>query len=126
MEEEVIKVDILISEEGIIFIDNITADVEALDDCINNNSILMYCQSRAGYEIMFARYAAYLIKSGANVGLIHKKLDFISFLYQNQQNLTKEAVGSALKIIESASRLIGLSISDTYKLIVERLNYLKK
>lgn len=126
MEEEVIKVDILISEEGIIFIDNITADVEALDDCINNNSVLMYCQSREGYEKMFARYTAYLIKSGANIKLIHKKLDFISFLYQNQQNLTKEAVGSALKIIESASRLMGLSMSDTYKLIVERLNYLKK
>lgn len=126
MEEEVIKVDILISEEGIIFIDNITADVEALDECINNNSVLMYCQSREGYEIMFARYTAYLIKSGANIELIHKKLDFISFLFQNQQNLTKEAVGSALKIIESASRLLGLSMSDTYKLIVERLNYLKK
>lgn len=126
MEEEVIKVNILISEEGIIFIDNITADVEALDDCINNNSVLMYCQSTEGYENMFARYKAFLIKSGANIKLIHKKLDFISFLFQNQQNLTKEAVGSALKIIESASRLMGLSISDTYKLIVERLNYLKK
>lgn len=37
MEEEVLKVNILISEEGIIFIDNLTADVEALDECINNN-----------------------------------------------------------------------------------------
>lgn len=126
MEEEVIKVDILISEEGIIFIDNITSDVEALDECINNNSVLMYCESKEGYESMFARYKAYLIKSGANVKLIHKKLNFISFLYQNQHNLTKEAIGSVLKVIESASRLIGLSMSDTYKLIVERLNYLEK
>lgn len=126
MEEEVIKVDILISEEGIIIIDNITSDVEALDECINNNSVLMYCESREGYDNMMARYKAYLIKSGANVKLIHKKLDFISFLYQNQQKLAKEAVGSVLKIIESASRLIGLSMSETYKLIVERLNYLEK
>lgn len=125
MEEEVIKVDILISEEGIIFIDNITSDVEALDECINNNSVLMYCQSKEGYENMFARYKAYLIKSGANVKLIHKKLDFINFLYENQRSLTKEAVGCVLKIIESASRLIGLSMSETYKLIVERLNYLE-
>lgn len=125
MEEEVIKVDILISEEGIIFIDNITSDVEALDECINNNSVLMYCQSKEGYDNMFARYKAYLIKSGANVKLIHKKLDFIKFLYENQRSLTKEAVGSVLKIIESASRLIGLSMSETYKLIVERLNYLE-
>lgn len=125
MEEEVIKVDILISEEGIIFIDNITSDVEALDECINNNSVLMYCESKEGYDNMFARYKAYLIKSGANVKLIHKKLDFIKFLYENQRSLTKEAVGSVLKIIESASRLIGLSMSKTYKLIVERLNYLE-
>lgn len=125
MEEEVIKVDILISEEGIIFIDNITSDVEALDECINNNSVLMYCESKEGYDNMFALYKAYLIKSGANVKLIHKKLDFINFLYENQHNLTKEAVGSILKIIESASRLIGLSMSETYKLIVQRLNYLE-
>lgn len=125
MEEKVIKVDILISEEGIIFIDNITSDIEALDECINNNSVHMYCESKEGYDNMFARYKAYLIKSCANVKLIHKKLDFIKFLYENQRSLTKEAVESVLKIIESASRLIGLSMSETYKLIVERLNYLE-
>lgn len=125
MEEEVIKVDILISEEGIIFIDNITSDIEALDECINNNSVLMYCESKEGFNNMYIRYKAYLIKSGANEKVIHKKLDFINFLYQNQKNLTKEAVDSVLKVIESASRLIGLSMSETYKLIVERLNYLE-
>lgn len=125
MEEEVIKVDILISEEGIIFIDNITSDVEALDECIENNSVRMYCESKEGYDNMFARYKAFLIESTANVKLIHEKLDFINFLYQNQYNLTKEAVGSVLKVIRSASRLIGLSMSETYKLIVERLNYLE-
>lgn len=126
MEEEVLKVDILISEEGIIFIDNITADVEALDECINNNSVLMFCESEEGYNNMYNRYKAYLINSGANVKVIHKKLDFINFLYQNQQSLTKEAIGSVLKIIESAARLIGLSMSETYKLIIHRLNYLEK
>lgn len=125
MEEEVIKVDILISEEGVIYIDNITSDIEALDECINNNSVLMYCESKEGFDNMFNRYKAYLIKSGANVKVIHKKLDFINFLYQNQKNLSREAIGSVLKIIESASRLIGLSMSDTYKLIVKRLNYLE-
>lgn len=126
MEEEVLKVNILITEEGIIFIDNITADVEALDECINNNSVLMYCESEEGYNNMYSRYKAYLINSGTNDKIIHKKLDFINFLYQNQQSLTKEAIGSVLKVIESASRLIGLSMSETYKLIVERLNYLEK
>lgn len=125
MEEEVLKVNILISEEGIIFIDNITADVEALDECINNNSVLIFCESEEGYNNMYNRYKAFLVNSGTNDKIIHKKLYFINFLYQNQQSLTREAIGSVLKIIESASRLIGLSISETYKLIVERLNYLE-
>lgn len=125
MEEEVLKVNILISEEGIIFIDNLTADVEALDECINNNSVLMFCESEEGYVNMYNRYKAYLINGGTDVKVIHKKLDFINFLYQNQKSLTKEAIGSVLKIIESASRLIGLSIVETYKLIVERLKYLE-
>lgn len=125
MEEEVLKVNILISEEGIIFIDNLTADVEALDECINNNSVLMYCESEEGYVNMYNRYKAYLINGDTDVKVIHKKLDFINFLYQNQKSLTREAIGSVLKIIESASRLIGLSMADTYKLIVKRLNYLE-
>lgn len=125
MEEEVLKVNIKISDEGIVFIDDITADMEALDECINNNSVMMYCQTEDGFRNMFDRYKAYLINCGTNIKVIHKKLDFINFLYQNQQSLTKEAIGSVLKIIESASRLIGLSMSETYKLIVKRLNYLE-
>lgn len=125
MEEEVLKVDIKISDEGIVFIDDITADMEALDESINNNSVMMYCQTEDGYRKMYDTYRTYLINSGENVKIIHKKLDFINFLYQNQQRLTREAIGSVLKIIESASRLIGLSMSETYKLIVERLNYLE-
>lgn len=85
----------------------------------------MFCESEEGYVNMYNRYKAYLINGGTDVKVIHKKLKFINFLYLNQQSLTKEAVGSVLKIIESASRLIGLSIAETYKLIVERLNYLE-
>lgn len=126
MEEEVLKVNIKISDEGIVFIDDITADMEALDESINNNSVMMYCQSEDGYRKMYDTYKAFLINSGANVKMIHKKLDFINFLYQNQLSLTREAIGSVLKIIESASRLIGLSMAETYKLIVKRLNYLEQ
>lgn len=125
MEEEVLKVDIKISDEGIVFIDDITADMEALDESINNNSVMMYFQSEDGYRNMYDTYKAYLIKSGTDVEIINKKLDFINFLYQNQQNLTREAIGSVLKIIESASKLIGISMAETYKLIVKRLNYLE-
>lgn len=125
MVEEVIKVKISISDEGVVFIDNITADMAALDETIENNSILMYCCSEDGYNNMFENYRAYLCKSGATVAEIHKKLDFVKFLYENQQNLQKEAVGSVLRIIESASKIQGVSMAETYHNIVERLNYLE-
>lgn len=126
MEEEVIKVNISISDEGVVFIDNITADMEALNESIENNSILMNCQSDNGFNIMFENLKAYLIDCGATVAEIHKKLDYVTFLYQNQQNLAKEAVGSVLRIIESASRILGISMAETYHNIVERLNYLEQ
>lgn len=126
MEEEVIKVNISISDEGVVFIDNITADMEALNESIENNSVLMNCQSENGFNIMYENYKAYLIDSGATIAEIHKKLDFVTFLYQNQQNLAKEAVGTVLRVIESASRILGISMAETYHNIVERLNYLEQ
>lgn len=126
MEEEVIKVKISISDEGVVYIDDITADMGALDETIENNSILMNCCSENGYNIMFENYKAYLCKSGATVAEIHKKLDFVNFLYENQQNLLKEAVSSALRVIESASRIQSISMAETYHNIVERLNNLEQ
>lgn len=125
MEEEVIKVNISISDEGVVFIDNITADMEALNESIENNSVLMNCQSENGFNIMYENYKAYLIDSGATIAEIHKKLDFVTFLHQNQQNLAKEAVGTVLRVIESASRILGISMAETYHNIVERLKYLE-
>lgn len=126
MEEEVLKVNINISDEGVVYIDDITADMGALDETIENNSILMNCCSENGYNNMFENYRAYLCKSVATVAEIHKKLDFVNFLYENQQNLLKEAVGSALRVIESASRIQGISMAETYHNIVERLNNLEQ
>lgn len=126
MEEDILKVEINISDEGVVYIDSITADMAALDETIENNSVLMYCSSKNGYDIMYENYKAYLIDSGATVAEIHKKLDFINFLYQNQCNLAKEALGSVLKVIESASKILGISMQETYKTIVEHLNYLEQ
>lgn len=126
MEEDILKVEINISDEGVVYIDSITADMAALDETIENNSVLMYCCSKNGYDIMYENYKTYLIESGATVAEIHKKLDFVNYLYQNQCNLAKEALGSVLKVIESASKILGISMQETYKTIVERLNYLEQ
>lgn len=126
MEEDILKIEINISDEGVVYIDSLTADMAALDETIENNSVLMYCSSKNGYDIMYENYKAYLIDSGATVAEIHKKLDFMNFLYQNQCNLAKEALGSVLKVIESASKILGISMQETYKTIVERLNYLEQ
>lgn len=125
MEEKVLKVNITISDEGVVFLDSITADMAALDETIENNSVLMNCCSKNGYDVMFENYKAYLIDSGATVAEIHKKLDFVTFLFQNQQNLAKEALGTVLKVIESAGRILGISMAETYQNIVERLNILE-
>lgn len=125
MEEKVLKVNINISDEGVVYIDGLTADMAALDETIENNSVLMYCCSENGYNIMFENYRAFLCKSGATVAEIHKKLDFVKFLFENRQNLLKEAVGSSLKIIESVHRILGISRTEAYHRIVERLNYLE-
>lgn len=125
MEEKVLEVKISVSDEGVVYIDNITADMQALDESIENNSILMHYDTKNGYDIMYENYKAYLIDSGATVAEIHKKLDYVTFLFQNQQNLAKEAVGSVLRVIESASRILGKSMAETYHKIVERLNYLE-
>ena len=126
MEEEVLKVNINISDEGVVYIDGLTADMAALDETIENNSVLMYCCSENGYSIRFEKYIAFLCKSGATVAEIHKKLDFVKFLFENQQNLLKEAVGSALRIIESVPRILGISRTEAYHRIIERLNYLEQ
>lgn len=126
MEEEVLRVNINISDEGVVYIDGLTADMAALDETIENNSVLMYCYSENGYNIMFENYRAFLCKSGATVAEIHKKLDFVKFLFENQQNLIKEAVGSAFRIIESVPRILGISRTEAYHRIIERLNYLEQ
>lgn len=126
MEEEVLKVNINISDEGVVYIDGITADMAALDETIENNSILMNCSSENGYTIMYKNYRAFLCESGATVAEIHKKLDFVNYLYQNQCNLAKEALGSVLKVIEASSKILGISMAKTYRIIVERLNYLEQ
>lgn len=126
MEEEVLKVNIYISDEGVLYIDSLTADMEALDETIENNSVLMNCYSKNGYDIMYQNYKEYLCKSEATVAEIHKKLDFVNFLFLNQQNLAKETLGSVLRVIESASRILGVSMKETYQKIVERLNYLEQ
>ena len=109
-----------------VYIDGLTADMAALDETIENNSILMYCSSENGYNIMYKNYRTFLCESGATVAEIHKKLDFVNFLYVNQSNLKKEALGSVLKVIEAASRILGVSMAETYHNIVERLNYLEQ
>ena len=125
MVEKVLKVNITISDEGVVFLDSITADMAALDETIENNSVLMNCCSKNGYDVMYENYKEYLNDSGATVAEIHKKLDFVNYLYQNQCNLAKEALGSVLKVIEASSKILGISMAETYHKIVERLNYLE-
>lgn len=122
--EEIIKVKIYVTDEGIVYIDGLLADYEALDDAIEEDTIEMFFASKNAYDSLYLGYQGYL-NDNATVAEIHKKLDFIKFIYENQRQLAKQAIGSTLKILKSASKILGISMADTYKEIVERLNYLK-
>lgn len=122
--EEILKVKIYVTDEGIIYIDGLLADYEALNDAIENDSIEMFFASKNAYDSLHEGYKEYL-NDNATVSEIHKKLDFIKFIYKNQRQLAKEAIGSTLKVIESASKILGISMAETYNQIVERLNLLK-
>ena len=121
--EEILKVKINVSDEGIVFIDGLLADYAALDDAIDNNSIEMSFASKNAYDSLYEGYKEYL-NNNATVAEIHDKLDFIKFVYENQRQLAKQAIGSSLEIIKSASKILGISMADTYKEIVERLKLL--
>lgn len=121
--EEIIKVKIYVTDEGLVYIDGLLADCEALDDAIEEDSIEMFFASKNAYDSLYLGYQGYL-NDNATVAEIHKKLDFIKFIYENQRQLAKQAIGSTLKILESASKILGISMADTYKEIVERLKLL--
>lgn len=121
--EEMLKVKIYVTDEGIIYIDGLTADYDALDEAIDEYSIEMFFASKNAYDNLYKGYKAYL-NDVASVADIHRKLDFIKFIYDYQQELAKQAIGNCLKIIESASRMLDISMQDTYNIIVERLKIL--
>ena len=123
--EEILKVKITVTDEGIIFIDDLTADYEALDKAIDYYSVEMSFASKNAYDSLYEGYKEYL-NDNATVSEIHRKLDYIKFIYEYQRQLAKLAIGSTLKVIESASKILGISMSDTYNEIKERLNYLEQ
>ena len=123
--EEILKVKIYVTDEGLVYIDGLLADYEALDDAIEEDSIEMFFSSKNAYDNLYLGYQEYL-NDNATIAEIRKKLGFIKFIYEYQRQLAKQAIGSSLKILESASKILGISMADTYKEIVERLNYLEQ
>lgn len=121
--EEILKVRIDVTDEGIIFIDGLTADYALFDEAIDKYSVELKFASKNAYDSLYEGYKEYL-NATASVVDIHKKLDFIEYIYKYQRELAKLAIGSTLKVIESASKILGISMADTYNEIVERLKLL--
>lgn len=122
--EEILKVRIYVTDEVIIFIDGIMANYDELNDAIGKYSVEMTFESKNAYDSLYEGYKEYLNKN-ATVAEIHMKLDFIKFIYTNQRQLAKQAIGSSLEIIKSASKILGISMAETYNQIVERLKLLE-
>lgn len=78
------KSKIHITDEGVIFIDGLLADYEALNDAIEMDLIEMFIASKDGYNSLCEEYKGYL-KNKATIAEIRKKLGFIKSIYKNTQ-----------------------------------------
>ena len=84
--EEIIKAKIEISDEGVIFIDGLTADYEALDNEISKESVEISFTSKNAYDSLYEGYKEYLQKN-YSVAEIQKKLDIVKFFYDYLRQL---------------------------------------
>lgn len=73
-----------VTDEGIIFIDGLLADYEALNDAINKDSIEMIIASKDGYDSLYKGYKKYMIDK-ATITEIRKRLGFIKSIYKSTQ-----------------------------------------
>lgn len=121
--EERPRTRIEISDEGVIFIDFLTADYAALDEVIMNDSVYVIVSSKEGYDKMLKGYKDYLYHNHS-VKDNHSKIDYINYLYDLQVEQAREAIGSSLKVIRAASRILGISEKELYKQNVEQLKHM--
>lgn len=119
--EEVLKTEIQITDEGVIYIDNLLADYKSFDDSIMQYSVNVIFYSKQGYEHFVAGYKNYLSKINS-VKEIHRKIDFIEYLYKMKAKFAEDAISSSLAVIKYASRVLGISETEIYKHNIEQLN----
>ena len=91
--EEIIKVKIYVTNEGVVYIDGIIANCEELNNAIGKYSVEMFFESKNAYDSLYEGYKEYL-NNNYSVAEIQKKLDIVKFFYDYQRQL--ESLKSAV------------------------------
>lgn len=118
--EEVIKTRIEITNEGVIYIDWLTADYACFDEAILKDSVYMVVQSKRGYEIFLAGYKDYLYHH-TTIKELHRRIDYIQYLFKVQTELAEKTIASSFRVIKAAAKILGKSESELYISNIEQL-----
>lgn len=118
--EEILKTRIEITDEGVIYIDNLTADYGSFDETLEKYAVYVVISSKEGYEKMKKGYIDYLTKHKA-VKDIHSKIDYLDYLYKAVQAQAEDIIAYSFKTIKAAARILGMSELEIYKHNVELL-----
>ncbi|AXH77613.1 MAG: hypothetical protein [Bacteriophage sp.] len=113
------KTKIEITDEAIIFIDNLVADLNMLDHVISQESFYLVAISNEGYTLVKESYKDYL-KQKDTIETIHNKIDTLEYskeLYSLVGN--KDCVDYVA--INAASNILGKSFKEIYKNHINRL-----
>ena len=114
-----------ITDEGVIYIDYLTADYQQFDKLIVEEPICISFYTKEGYDHFIKGYKKYLYNN-TTVEEIHSKINYIEYLFKSQIKLGKEEIEGSFEIIKAASKIIGLSEKEIYKYILKNETKLNK
>lgn len=121
--QELPKTRIEITDEGVIYIDWLTADYASFDEAILKCSVYVVFQSKQGYEKLMAGYKDYLYQH-TTIKELHRRIDYLEYLYKVRKELAEKEIASSFRVIKAAARILGKSESELYQHNIERLNRL--
>lgn len=111
---------VLITDEGIIFIDALTADLEAFDKVVRFDVIDLQFATRKGYLNLMRRYTQFISKR-INVAKIHSVLKYLEHIYWAKNKKGVEPLSDSLMAIHLSSRIMGISEDEMYKMYINQI-----
>lgn len=111
-----------ISDEGVIYIDNLLADYSTLYYVLRNKTVCMRCQSKDGYGHVRKGLITYM-QDCASVAMIHSIISMLDAMYNGIQKQAQDAISYSFQSIRAACRILGISEKEFY---IKQSNSLNK